>query len=192
MLNILMCLLILVFSGDLLIYAAGSSNYRGSGPIGQGSGYTGAGNAYHRPDGTYHRGDHRRNHDYHGHGRYHGHRSYHGHHSYYGHRGHHGQGSSYRIWIGPGCLPGWWGSAYSTYRYYSNYPAPGVIPDQPQASEPSQEQESYWYYCQDPPGVLSLREVMPRRLDEGGARSRSPREPINKSLSKLQSPALDL
>jgi hypothetical protein len=146
MLKIPICLLILVFSGDLLIYAAGSSNYRGSGSNGSRSGYTGDGNAYHRPGGSYPKGGHPRNHDYHGHGRYHGHRSYDGQY------GHHGHGSSYRIWIGPGWLPYGWGPGYPTYRYYTYYPAPVVIPEQPQASEPGQEQESYWYYCQDPPG----------------------------------------
>jgi hypothetical protein len=152
MLKILICLLVLVFSGDLVTGAAGSSRYLGSGASGSRSGYTDKGNAYHRPDGSHLRGGHHRNHKYNGHGQYHGHRSYYGHHRYYGHRGYHGHGSSYRIWIGPGWVPGWWGSAYSYGRYYSYYPAPVVIPEQVQAPEPSQEHESYWYYCQDPQG----------------------------------------
>jgi hypothetical protein len=145
MLKFLICLLILLFSGDMPTYAAGSSGYRASGHTGSRSGYTGDGNAYHRSGGSHNSGGHRRSH------------GYRGYHNYQGHRDHHGHGSSYRIWIGPGWLPGWWGSAYPYYRYYpysyySYYPAPVVIPGQPQAPEPSQEQESYWYYCQDPPG----------------------------------------
>jgi hypothetical protein len=27
-----------------------------------------------------------------------------------------------------------------------------VIAEQPQLSAPGQDQDSYWYYCQDPPG----------------------------------------
>lgn len=141
MLKILTCLLLLIFSGDLFTCTAGASGYRGSaGHSGSRGDYQGAGKAYHRSGGRYHGGGH--------HGS-HGHQV---HRHYHGHRGHHGHGSSYRIWIGPGWRPGWWGSAYPCYRYYSYYQPPVVIPGQPQLPEPSQEQETYWYYCEDPQG----------------------------------------
>ena len=151
MLKIPICLLILLFSDDLITCAA-ASGQRGSGQSGSYSGYTGAGNAYHRPGGRHPGGGYHKGHGYQNHRSYQRHYGYYGHHSNYGHHGHHGHGSSYRIWIGPGWLPYGWGPGYPNYRYYTDYPAPVVIPEQLQASEPGQEQESYWYYCQDPPG----------------------------------------
>ena len=82
--------------------------------------------------------------------------------------GHGGGGFRGSIWIGPGWGP-WWGAPY--YPYY--YEPPVVIQQQApvyqyeQQPPQVQEQPYYWYFCPRFQGVLSLREALPRRLDEG-------------------------
>jgi len=176
--KIIICLLALVFSVDLVAYAAGpaagygargghgggsGNTQSGSGYGGRPGGYSGSGNSYQGRGGSY------GSHGYHGTGKYQGSggHGYNGHHGgypyrgypYRGHGGHnHGHGNSYSFWIGGG-WPGYWGPAYPRYySYYPSYPyyypysaAPGVTAEQPQLSSPSQDQD-YWYYCQDPQG----------------------------------------
>src|SRR5271157_3913176 len=77
-------------------------------------------------------------------GGWHGGGYYGGWHGYYG--GWHGGGYG---WYGFGP---WWGwgypYAYPSYGYpYSAYPSAGA-----QLPVPSEPQQSYWYYCQDPQG----------------------------------------
>lgn len=57
-----------------------------------------------------------------------------------------------RIWIGPGWGP-WWGAPYP----YSYYAPPVVIQQQPppvyvEPAPREQEEQNYWYYCQEPQG----------------------------------------
>ena len=76
----------------------------------------------------------------------------------------HGHRSHFRgeVWIGQGWDP-WWPSAYPYYPYYSYYPyynpyywdAPVVTEPQQQeyiAPAPKQDEDSYWYFCQNPKG----------------------------------------
>jgi hypothetical protein len=87
-----------------------------------------------------------------------GHGGYHGYGGYYGH----GNTYSTRIWMGPGWAwgQGWWGLPahpyYPYYPYYSYYPASATVvdPAPPTYAQPSTPSngDSYWYYCQDPPG----------------------------------------
>ena len=159
MLKVFIYLLALSFFGQFVAYGAGPSGGHG----GTRGGYGGSGTSY-RGSGTG-GGYHGSRGSYHGSGsRYHGSTSYHGGYKsgykYHGHNSHHGHGNSYRFWIG-GWAPGWWGPAYPYPRYYPYYfpyypypyYAPGtVIAEQPALSDPSQDQDSYWYYCQNPQG----------------------------------------
>jgi hypothetical protein len=169
-------LLIMIFCGNCLAYAAGppagyggargggysgtGTGYRGYGTSGTGSGssnhgggYQGSGSGYH--GSTSYRGGYA--------GGYNGGNpgGYHGGSGYHGNNHHNGHGNSYSFWVG-GVAPGWWGPAYPypryypySYPYYPNpyyVPAPVVIAEQPALSDPGPEQNSYWYYCENPRG----------------------------------------
>jgi hypothetical protein len=167
--KVIICLLALFFLFDITAYAAGpaggyggspggrsgsGTSYGGSGYGGRPGGYSGSGHSYQGSPGGSYGGSN----NYHGTGGYHGYRGYPGGYPYHGNGNyHHGNGNSYSVWIGGGWYPGYWGPAYP--RYYSYYPyyypyayAPGAVAEQPQLSAPAQDQDSYWYYCENPQG----------------------------------------
>jgi len=173
--KVIICLLALVFLFDITAYAAGPSggyggsqggrsgsgtSYGGSGYGGRPGGYSGSGHSYQGSHGGSYGGsnNYHGKGGYHGSGGYRGYRGYPGGYPYHGNGNHHhGNGNSYRVWIGGGWYPGYWGPAYP--RYYSYYPyyypyayAPGAVAEQPQLSAPAQDQDSYWYYCENPQG----------------------------------------
>jgi hypothetical protein len=87
---------------------------------------------------------------YHG-GGYHGGGYYGG--GYHG-GGYHGGGYYGGVWIGPGWGWGGWGPWWGA-PYYPYYASPPVVEQQaPVYVEPTpqREEQSYWYYCQNPEG----------------------------------------
>ena len=171
MMKAIIYLLVLIFSGHLFAYAAGPSGSHGGargGYRGAGTSYrgTGTGGGYHDSSGNY-RGS---GSGYHGSPSYRGgyKGGYHNESNYHGHNYHRGHGNSYSFWIG-GWAPGWWGpypypSYYPYYYPYYQYPyyAPGtVVAEEPAVSDPSQDQDSYWYYCQNPKGYYPYIKTCP-------------------------------
>lgn len=85
-----------------------------------------------------------------------------GSHARHGFRDHDDFRGSLGIWIGPSWDPWWWWGPLvypGPYFYPSAYPyygSPPVVTQPPPVYDRQvpvvEEEESYWYYCQDPPG----------------------------------------